>query len=120
VGVAFVLLAIACANVASLLLMRALRRRREIGVRLALGGRPARVIAAVLLDTLRTVAWGALPGVLASLYAGKWLSSVVMINANQIETLAGVVAIFAAAALAAAAGPAWRAGRVDPLTALRT
>jgi predicted permease len=96
------------------------RRTREIGLRLALGGRPSVVVRAVLVDTLRTVAWGAAPGVLAALYAGKWLSSVVMINANQIETLAGVVAIFAAAALAAAAGPAWRAGRVDPLTALRT
>jgi putative ABC transport system permease protein len=82
------------------------QRTREIGVRLALGGRPARVIAAVLLDTLRTVAWGALPGVLASLYAGKWLSSVVMVHANQVGTLASVLGIFAAAALAAAAGPA--------------
>jgi predicted permease len=96
------------------------QRTREIGVRLALGGRPARVIAAVLLDTLRTVAWGALPGVLASLYAGKWLSSVVMVHANQVGTLASVLGIFAAAALAAAAGPALRAGRVDPIEALRT
>ena len=55
-----------------------------------------------------------------SVYAGRWLSSVVMVNADQTAALSGVVAIFVAAALAAAAGPAWRASRVDPIVALRT
>jgi len=95
------------------------QRRREIGVRLALGQRPAAVLRLVLFDTCRTVAAGAVPGALASIYAGRWLSSVVMVNANQSVALAGVVAIFAAAALAAAAGPAWRASQMDPVVALR-
>ena len=43
-----------------------------------------------------------------------------MVNADQMVALSGVVAIFVAAALAAAAGPAWRASRVDPIVALRT
>jgi ABC-type antimicrobial peptide transport system permease subunit len=43
-----------------------------------------------------------------------------MVHANQVGTLASVLGIFAAAALAAAAGPALRAGRVDPIEALRT
>jgi ABC-type antimicrobial peptide transport system permease subunit len=43
-----------------------------------------------------------------------------MVNADQTATLSGVVAIFVTAALAAAAGPAWRASRVDPIVALRT
>ncbi len=96
------------------------QRTREIGVRLALGQRPAAVVGAVLFDTLRTIAAGAVPGVLASVYAGRWLSSVVMVNADQTAVLAAVVGIFVAAALAAAAGPAWRASRVDPIIALRT
>ena len=96
------------------------QRTREIGVRLALGQRPSEVLRVVLLETLRSVSTGAVPGVLCSVYAGRWLSSVVMVNADQTAALSGVVAIFVAAALAAAAGPAWRASRVDPIVALRT
>jgi ABC-type antimicrobial peptide transport system permease subunit len=43
-----------------------------------------------------------------------------MVNADQTAALSSVVTIFVAAALAAAAGPAWRASRVDPIVALRT
>ena len=95
------------------------QRTREIGVRLALGQHPAAVVRAVLLDTARTIAIGAVPGVLASVYAGKWLSSVVLVNADPTAVLSGVVALFFAAALAAASGPAWRASRLDPLVVLR-
>jgi ABC-type antimicrobial peptide transport system permease subunit len=95
------------------------QRTREIGVRLALGQRPAAVVAVVLYQTFWAIAAGAVPGVLASVYAGRWLSSIVMLHADRTAALSGVVAIFAAAALAAAAGPAWRASRVDPVVALR-
>ena len=95
-------------------------RTREIGIRLALGQRPAAVVRVVLFDTLRTIAAGAVPGVLAAVYAGRWLSSVVMVNADRTAVLSGVVAIILAAAVAAAAGPAWRASRVDPMVALHT
>ena len=95
-------------------------RTREIGVRLALGQHPAAVVRVVMFDTFRTIAAGAVPGILASVYAGQWLSSVVMLHADRTAALTGVVAIFVAAALAAAAGPAWRASRVDPIVALRT
>ena len=60
-----------------------------------------------------------MPGVIASFYAGRWLSSVVPLDANLPAALGSVVAIYVAAALAAAAGPAWRASRVDPIRALR-
>jgi putative ABC transport system permease protein len=96
------------------------QRTREIGVRLALGQRPAAVVRVVMFGTLRSVVFGAVPGVVCSVYAGRWLSSVVTVHADQTATLSGVLMIFVAAALAAAAGPAWRASRVDPIVALRT
>ena len=65
------------------------QRTREIGVRLALGQRPGAVVGVVMGDTLRTVAGGAVPGVLAAFYAGRWLSSVVMVNADQTAVLTG-------------------------------
>jgi len=95
------------------------QRSREIGVRLALGQPPSAVVRLVLFDTFRTVIAGAVPGVLASIYAGRWLSSVVMVDANQTAALGVVVAMFAAAALVAAARPAWRASQMDPIVALR-
>ena len=94
------------------------QRTREIGVPLALGQRPSDVLRLVLLETLRTVSAARCSDRLPVLQAGR-LSSVVMVNADQTAALSGVVAIFVAAALAAAAGPAWRASRVDPIVALR-
>jgi putative ABC transport system permease protein len=95
------------------------QRTREFGVRLALGQRPGAMLRDVMFDTLQIVAIGTVPGVVAAIQAEQWLSSVVMVDANRTATLAGVVAIFVVAALAAAAGPAWRASRVDPMVALR-
>jgi predicted permease len=95
------------------------QRTREIGLRLALGQRPGAVVRLVMTNTLTAIAAGALPGVIASFYAGRWLSSVVPLHAGLPAALGSVVAIYVAAALAAAAGPAWRASRVDPIRALR-
>lgn len=95
------------------------QRTREFGVRLALGQRPGAMLREVIADTLQIVATGTVPGVIAAIQAGQWLSSVVMVDANRTATLAGVVAIFTVAALGAAVGPAWRASRVDPMVALR-
>jgi hypothetical protein len=95
------------------------QRTREIGLRLALGQRPVAVVRLVMTNTLTAIAAGAVPGVIASFYAGRWLSSVVPLDADLPAALGSVVAIYVAAALAAAAGPAWRASRVDPISALR-
>jgi putative ABC transport system permease protein len=95
------------------------QRTRELGVRLALGQRPGAMLREVMFDTLKTVGIGTLPGVVVAIQAGHWLSSVVMVHANRTATLAGVIAILVVAGLAAAAGPAWRASRMDPMVALR-
>jgi putative ABC transport system permease protein len=94
-------------------------RLREIGVRLALGQSPAAVVRVVMFDTFRTVMAGVAPGIVAAVYAGRWLSSLVMVNASRTAALGAVATILVVAALSAAAGPAWRASRVDPVTALR-
>jgi predicted permease len=63
-----ILLMIACANVAAVMLARALARRREMGIRLALGSSRARLIRQLLLENLVLAATGGAIG----LVVGQW------------------------------------------------
>jgi predicted permease len=110
------LLLLAAIGIYAVVAHAAAQRTAEIGVRLALGAAAGRVVAAIVGDTLRVIAVGALAG---------WLVVVVVgIHAAPRGTLDAPLLLGVPALLLAVAGlacwlPARRAARIDPIAALR-
>ena len=96
------------------------RRAREIGIRIAIGARPAQVLGSVFGRIGKLVAAGAIAG-LALGFAGARVLARIVYQASSRDPVVIVAAVFsiAAVALAAAFGPARRAMRVDPVQSLR-
>jgi predicted permease len=96
------------------------RRTGEIGLRLALGAGRAAVLRGVLRESAMLAAIGSAFGVPASLLLARALESLLFdVKPSNPIILTGCVVSLFTVALVAAAVPAWRASRVDPLEALR-
>lgn len=95
-------------------------RRREIGIRTALGARPADVFALVIGGALRWAALGMAAGGVAALGLSQLLSRLLYgVGPSDPATFGSVALLLAAVVLAACVFPARNALRVDPNTVLR-
>jgi putative ABC transport system permease protein len=97
------------------------QRRREIGLRIALGAQPDRVLRLVVGEGMRVGIFGIVLGLLGGLGLGRVVSSLVYgVQVYDPSTFAAVAVVLGLVALAACVIPARRAARVDPIVALRT
>jgi putative ABC transport system permease protein len=113
-------LALAVIGIHGVLSYSVVQRRREIGIRVALGAEPAHVVRVLLGQGARLTALGLGVGVGLALMFSRSLAGLLFgITATDAATFGAVVAILGAVSMLAMWLPARRASRVDPLVALR-
>jgi putative ABC transport system permease protein len=119
-GVAFVVVLVACSNVANVLLARAVARRREIAVRLAIGASRLRITAQLLVETSVLAATGGLGGVLVAVLGTRTIAAAMpqgmpyWIQVRVDWPVLGFVAVVAVlSALMAGLAPALQAARAN-------
>jgi predicted permease len=97
------------------------RRTSEIGIRMALGARRPEVVGMVLRETGWMVAAGTIAGILVAAAAARLIQSRLFgVTPADPLTMSVAVGVLIIVALCAALIPAYRASRVNPVTALRT
>ena len=113
-------LLLAALGIGSVVSYTVAQRRRELGIRLALGARPTGVRNLVLGGSMGTVLLGIGAGLGASVVLTRFLRSLLYgVAPADPATLAAVAGLLGAVALAAAWLPARRAVRIDPIETLR-
>jgi len=96
------------------------RRTREIGIRMALGAKPSRVLRMVLRDAMAMVLVGAVIGIPTILGLTRYVESLLFgVKAQDPATLVVAALLLLAVTTIAAFLPAFRATRVQPMQALR-
>lgn len=96
------------------------RRTHELGIRSALGAERNRIVLMILRQGVGTVLVGLTVGIIASMALARYVSSIVYGTSLSSPTVFGSVAIIMLlTAVVSSLIPAWQAGRVSPMTALR-
>jgi len=118
-GMAALGLALACAGIFSVVSLSVLRRRREIGIRKAIGATEGRIQLETVRRALLPVITGGGIGFVASLFAARLVESLLFgVSPLDPATLMAGALVLLVASAAAALIPAWTASRISPRQAL--
>src|SRR4030095_4744113 len=120
-------LLIACANVANLLLARAVARRGQMAVRLALGASRKQIVVEALVESVLLAVGGAVVGLVVASGAARMLLALAFAGATMLPiditpsplVLAFAVGLALITGVLFGAAPAWFATRTNPIEALR-
>jgi predicted permease len=122
-GAVTLVLALACANVANLLLARGVGRGRDLAIRTALGASPRRLARALMVESLVLALVGGAAGVLVAVWgagavAGLSAAGVPLLDQTQIDAPVLLYALVTSVVTGVLFGllPAWQAARVPDLT----
>lgn len=119
-GFAALAFLLAAVGIHGLLSFAVSQRSREIGVRVALGAMPRDILRMVLRQAVLVAAAGVIPGALLAYQAGLAMQSrLAGVKPNDPAAFLTAAALCVAMTIFGSLLPAWRALRVDPITALR-
>jgi putative ABC transport system permease protein len=119
-GFAALALLLAAVGIYGVMSFAVAQRTHEIGVRMALGAGPTRLLALILKEGMLLACAGLLLGLLGAYGVGKAMGSLTFhVGALDLPAFGAVAAVLLLAALLACFIPAHRAMRVDPIQALR-
>lgn len=96
------------------------RRRREMAIRLAVGASPDRLVLTVVARSVKLAAIGTIAGLVIALAGARVMQSMVFnTDPRDPVTFVAAAVVLAIIAVAACAGPAFKASRADPMSTLR-
>jgi len=127
-GLAGMVLLIACANIANLMLVRGLARRSEISIRMALGAAKARVIRQMLTESVVLACLGGVAGLLLAFAGTKLLLRLMFTQAivmpvdaaPSLQVIGFAFAVSLLTGLIFGVAPAWISSKEQPANALRS
>jgi predicted permease len=120
-GFALVALVLSCTGLYGVISYSVAQRTQELGLRHALGGRPFDLVRMILAEGMLVSAIGIAGGALTALAVTRFMSSLLYETApTDSLTFAAVCLLLGLVSVTACLFPAWRAARVDPMTALRS
>lgn len=120
VTVSVLLLLVTCSGIVGMASLWVNQRRKQIGVRRALGARKTDIVRYFIVENLLITSAGVVGGVLLGIGLNQFLVSRLEMARLPLPYLAGGALIFWTLGIAAACGPAWRAAGISPALATRS